>query len=118
LVAIPDIAALKLRESHMTAVDVVEDGVDLHMIRLLPVSSSCIMLWLRPATRYFENRLRKEVGDPSASSPLTRQTPTAINRPESGSCEQVNDARINADFHGRNQSARLQYFHDFMQFVS
>src|SRR6266536_5019549 len=43
LIAVPDIAALKLGQSHMPAVDMVEDRGDFHMSRILPVSSSCIV---------------------------------------------------------------------------
>jgi hypothetical protein len=43
LVAVPDEAALEFRKGHVTAVDVVEDGGDLHTRRILPVRSSCIM---------------------------------------------------------------------------
>ena len=41
LIAVPDIAALELGQRHVPAVDVVEDGRDLHTSRILPVSSSC-----------------------------------------------------------------------------
>ena len=47
LIAVPDVAALELGQSHVPAVDVVEDGGDLHISLVLPVSSSCIMACLR-----------------------------------------------------------------------
>ena len=49
LVAVPDVAALELGQRHVPAVDVVEDGGDLHTRRVLPVSSSCIMRLLEGA---------------------------------------------------------------------
>ena len=43
LVAIPDVAPLELGQGHVAAVDVVEDGGDLHFRRILPVRSCCII---------------------------------------------------------------------------
>ena len=41
LIAIPDVAPLELGQGHVAAVDVVEDGGDLHIRRILPVRSCC-----------------------------------------------------------------------------
>ncbi|MCU0990925.1 MAG: hypothetical protein MUE63_15490 [Xanthomonadales bacterium] len=43
LVAVPRIAALELGQRHVPAVDVIQDRRDLHVSRILPVSSVCIM---------------------------------------------------------------------------
>ena len=47
LVAIPDVAPLELGQGHVAAVDVVEDGGDLHLRRIFPVRSCCIIPCLR-----------------------------------------------------------------------
>ena len=65
LVAIPDIPSLELGQRHVPAVDVVEDGGDLHTSRVLPVSSSCIIACLR--ARVLSRRASSAVNSASMS---------------------------------------------------
>ena len=48
LVAIPHVAPLELGPGHVAAVDMVEDGGDLYVRRILPVRSCCIIPCLTP----------------------------------------------------------------------
>src|SRR5438874_2493665 len=70
LVAIPDIAALELGQGHVPTVDVVEDRGDLHLSRILPVSSSCIMpclSWCALASLDFSAAISASISDRMAA---------------------------------------------------